>query len=77
MDVVLSDCGVFNIRIVCMKAPSIYIIMERLVKITGLELAKIYEKLHIVLIWSPQKGVSRRCHKSHISNSKKRILYSS
>ena len=61
MDVVWSDCDIFDIRIVCVKAPSTYIIMACLVNITGMELAKIYEKLHSVLIWIPQKGVSRQC----------------
>ena len=43
MDVVQLYYDVFDSRLVCMKAPSIYIIMARLVKITGLKLAKIYE----------------------------------
>ena len=56
MGVVWSDYDTFDSLSVCMKALSIYIIMARLDRITGLEWAKMYEKLHSVLIWSPQKG---------------------
>ena len=37
MDVVWSDNDTFDIRSVCMKASSIYNIMARLARITGLE----------------------------------------
>ena len=77
MDVVWSDCGMFDSRKVFMKAYSIYIIMARLVNITGLKWAKIYEKLHSLLIWSLQNGTSRRYCKPHILNSNQRIVYSS
>ena len=40
MEILWSDCGIFESRIVCMKEPSIYIMMARLVNITGLEWAK-------------------------------------
>ena len=52
MDVVSSDYDTFDSRTLCMKAPSIYIIMKRIYRITGLEYAKKYEKLYSVLIWS-------------------------
>ena len=54
MDVLLLDYDTFDSRSVCMKEPSIYIIMECLARITGMEWAKMYEKPHSVLIWSPQ-----------------------
>ena len=56
MDVVWSDYDTCYSLSVCMKSPSIYIIMARLAIITGMEWSKIYEKLHSVLIWSPQRG---------------------
>ena len=77
MDVVWSEYDTFYIRSVCMKSPSIYIIMERLSRITGLEWDKMYEKLHTVLIWSPQKGTSCRFRKPHRSTANQRIIYSS
>ena len=43
MDVVWSDYDTFVSPSVCTKAPSIYIIMTRLSRITGLEWAKMYE----------------------------------
>ena len=54
MCVVWSDYDIFDIHSVCMRAPSIYIIIARLARITDLELAKMYEKLHSVLIWITQ-----------------------
>ena len=57
MDVVWSDCDMLDIRIVYMKVPSIYIIMARLVKITGLEWAKRYEKTpQFTGMESPKRG---------------------
>ena len=44
MDVVRSYYDTFDSHSVCMKAPCIYIVMERLDRITGLELSKMYEK---------------------------------
>ena len=44
MDVLWLDIDTFYSRSLCMKAPNIYIIMERIAKITGLEWAKNYEK---------------------------------
>ena len=76
MDVVFSDYETFDNRSVCMKAHSIYIIMARLARITGLGWTKMYEKLHSVLIRSLQKGTSRRCCKLYRLNSDKRIVYS-
>ena len=55
MDVVQSDYDKFDSHIVCMKALSTYFIMARLSRITGLEWSKMYEKLHIVLVYSLQK----------------------
>ena len=75
MYVLWSDCDIFERRIVCIKSPSIYIFMTRLVNITGLEWAKIYEKIDCVLIWSPQKWASHRCCKPHILNLNKSIVY--
>ena len=59
-----------------MKAPSIYIIIARLARISGLKLSKMYEKLHSVLIWSLQKGTSCQCQKPHRSNLNQIIVYS-
>ena len=44
MDIVWSYYDTFDSRRVCIKATSIYIIMAHLVRITGMEWAKIYEK---------------------------------
>ena len=51
-----------------MDATSIYIIMARLARLTGLERAKMYGKLHSVLIWSLQKGMSLICRKPPTTN---------
>ena len=56
MDVLWSDCDIFDSRIVCMKALSIYIIMSRLVNITGLEWAKIYENSTVYWYGVPKRG---------------------
>ena len=76
MDFVWSDYDTFDSRAVRIKAPSIYIIMTRIYRITGLEWAKMYEKLHSVLIWSLKKDTYRRCRKPHRSNFKQSIVYS-
>ena len=57
MDDVWLDCDIFDSRIVCTKAPSIYICMARLVKITGLEWAKIYETPQYIDIDYPKGDV--------------------
>ena len=74
MDVVWSDYEIFDSRSMWMKTPSIYIIMTRLVRITGLEWAKIYKKFHSVLIWIPQKGTSRWC-RNHTGQTPRKGLY--
>ena len=56
MDIVWSDCDIFDSRTVCMKAPSIYIIIARLVKITGLEWTKMYENSTMYWYGVPKMG---------------------
>ena len=56
MDVVWSDYDTFYSRSVCMKSPSIYIIMARLARITGLEWAKMYEKSTVYWYAVPKRG---------------------
>ena len=56
MDVVWSDCDIFDSLIVCMKSPSIYIIMARLVNINGLEWSKIYENSTVYWYGVPKSG---------------------
>ena len=55
MDVVWSDYDTFDSRSVCMKAPIIYIIMARLARRTGLEWAKMYEKLTVYWYGVPKR----------------------
>ena len=56
MDVVWSDYDTFDSRSVCMKAPSIYIIMACLDRITGLEWAKMYENSTVYWYGVPKRG---------------------
>ena len=58
-----SDYDTFDIRSVCMKAPSIYINMARLARITGLEWAKMYE--NSTVYWY---GVSKRGRQVDVLN---------
>ena len=55
MDIVWSDYDAFDSPSACMKAPSTYIIMGRLARITGLKWSKIYENSKVY--WY---GVSKR-----------------
>ena len=47
MDIVWSDYDTFDSRIMCMKAPIIYIIMAHLARITDLEWSKMYENFTV------------------------------
>ena len=75
MDAVWSDCDIFDIRKVCMKAPSTYIIMARLVNITGLEWAKYMKTPQFTDMESPKGGVLSMLQTTHIELEQKDCIF--
>ena len=63
MDVVWSAYDIFYSRSVCIKAPSIYVIMAHVARRTGLKLAKIYE--NSTVYWY---GVPKKVHLVDVAN---------
>ena len=74
MDIGWSDYDTFDRRSVCMKVPSIYIIMARLSIIIGLEWAKMYKK-STVYWYGVSKRVSHVDVANHTYRTQTKVLY--